>query len=102
GVAVFRYKERDWHADDDALAAAALFARGQRGPSIRLFFRLDHRSSSQKPIRGLINSIPNSQPSARSIPRHTITPGFVCLLTIFVSWIACVTSRFIGRTTMHP
>src|SRR5258706_6420703 len=76
------------HHDDDALAAASFFPGQERCPPVQLILAMGavgHSSIPQNPISGLINSIPNSQPSAPWCPRHTITPGLAWLLTRLIT-----------------
>jgi hypothetical protein len=74
-----RVVEHERDADHYALATPAALvqgivtAAGMNGLGEGLHGA--HSSSPQKSISGSINSIPYSQPSTRSLPFHTITPG---------------------------
>ena len=105
GLVAFGSLESKRNANNHSVASAPFFGV-HNGGSIRsvrrLDSRLDHRSSPQNPICGLMSSIPNSQPSARSTPHQTTLAGLDVLLTRFVSSISCLTSRFWARTSKHP
>ena len=98
-VCPFSFTKSDRHANNDALAAAALFARHQAAPRFSCSFS-GHRSSSQKPICGLINSIPNSQPSARSRPAPN-DHGRIRLFAHHIRQLDCLFDFQIHREDHH-